>query len=97
MLYIKLVGSTVLSVSRGFFKDSHIRVYAHCAKPSDLYKKGSVVLYILNLKQVNATISLTTKELYQSTRDIYWLEPGDDNGLRSKLVGHNLDHASHLC
>ena len=72
-------------------------MYAHCAKPSDLYKKGSVVLYILNLKQVNATISLTTKELYQSTRDIYWLEPGDDNGLRSKLVGHNLDHASHLC
>ena len=81
---MRLVGPSVLSVLNGAKKGRAVRVYAHCVRPSDRYKKGGVVLYMLNLLKSEANVTLSDENLYKSSIDVYWLEPGDNNGLLSK-------------
>lgn len=87
LLYLRLVGPVVLSVFNATELGRSVRAYAHCVRYSERYKQGGVVLYVLNLMKSKATISLSNKELSQSTRDVYWLEPGNENeGILSKYV-----------
>ncbi|KAH9514040.1 hypothetical protein Btru_030058, partial [Bulinus truncatus] len=77
VLFKKLVAGPVLTIER---QPDKIRVYANCASTA-LYPPGAVVVYLLNLR--NTTASLSLSQFVDSTIDIYLRTLGDSDGLLS--------------
>ncbi|XP_046326167.1 hyaluronoglucuronidase-like isoform X2 [Haliotis rufescens] len=77
VLYKRLVGSHVFNLTST--ADKSVRVYAHCAKQTSVYKygAGSVVVYAMNLH--TSDVTLTVPQFAGQTRDVYWLTSPNNN------------------
>ncbi|XP_012942806.1 heparanase isoform X2 [Aplysia californica] len=87
LLYKRLILGPVLNAT---FEPSisHLRVYAHCVRRDFYnYPQGAVVLYYLNLRDSNVTLTLDQFE--GQSLDLFLLSPGDGAGPLSKLVKLN--------
>ncbi len=78
------MGPDVLQVVNGLESGRMTRMYAHCARSAAGYASGAVVVYVLNIHTTQAFVHLSDAEMASSSRDVYWLEPGDRAGLLSK-------------
>ncbi|KAG9265511.1 heparanase [Astyanax mexicanus] len=93
LLYKRLVGPEVLKITAASKSGQNLRlrIYSHCTnKHSSSYRRGSVTMFILNLRKNPATISLPA-QLLNSTVEAYVLqapEPGLE-GLKSRSVALN--------
>ncbi|XP_078391527.1 heparanase [Cetorhinus maximus] len=92
LIYKKLVGTKVLNVSavhRDAASNGTLRVYMHCTNPnSQIYQKGSVTMFALNLSDQDKRILLCCS-LFNKTVQ-FLLQPGDsEEGLYSQSVQLN--------
>ncbi|XP_067850484.1 heparanase [Heptranchias perlo] len=92
LIYKRLVGTKVLNVSAVHSDEASngtLRVYMHCTNPnSQIYQKGSVTMFALNLSDQDKHILLCCS-LFNKTVQ-YLLQPGDrEKGLYSQSVQLN--------
>ncbi|XP_041042096.1 heparanase isoform X2 [Carcharodon carcharias] len=92
LIYKKLVSTKVLNVSavhRDAASNGTLRVYMHCTNPnSQIYQKGSVTMFALNLSDQDKRILLCCS-LFNKTVQ-FLLQPGDsEEGLYSQSVQLN--------
>ncbi|ELT94291.1 hypothetical protein CAPTEDRAFT_160540 [Capitella teleta] len=88
VLFKKLAGNRVLEVARATLQNQ-VRFYAHCTNTKlSTYPSGTVTYFGLNMltSEVNLTL---TEEHMTLTKHLYWLTPGDDQGLISKHIALN--------
>uniref|UniRef100_H2YI60 Uncharacterized protein n=1 Tax=Ciona savignyi TaxID=51511 RepID=H2YI60_CIOSA len=93
LLYKRLVGNKVLNATASkcrkgqcfAFGKGSVRIYAHCAK--EKFKRGSVVLYFINLWPRRLHLSFHLPE--NSIGYMYLLKPGESGNLTSTSVRLN--------
>uniref|UniRef100_UPI00398F4D0F heparanase n=1 Tax=Pristiophorus japonicus TaxID=55135 RepID=UPI00398F4D0F len=92
LIYKRLVGTKVLNVSAVHSDEGSsgtLRVYMHCTNPnSQVYRKGSVTMFALNLGNQDKRILLCCRLFNQTVQ--YLLQPGNsEKGLHSQSVQLN--------
>ncbi|KAI6656754.1 Heparanase-like [Oopsacas minuta] len=87
LLYRRLVGSKVLSVTGSTSRERKVRIYAHCQNGT---KNGSVVIYLMNLAVSGQEIEIRNDPMKVSPQ--YWyLLSSPDPDLSSKVILLNGD------
>ncbi|CAG9771071.1 unnamed protein product [Ceutorhynchus assimilis] len=85
VLYKKLVGTKVLSLSNDGTSANTIRLYAHCAKDNDLWDDSAVVVFGFNTADESASFTIKGLEVSEA----YSYEMTAESNLYSQLVKLN--------
>ncbi|XP_050301620.1 heparanase-like [Anthonomus grandis grandis] len=88
VLYKQLVSSTVLSLTSSENSESPVRMYAHCAKKTDLWDTSAVVLFGLNVNGTSNSIFTWSGFEYDKT-NVYSYELTFDGSLYSQNIKLN--------
>lgn len=76
LLHKTLVGREVFDAKIQTSNENHVYLYCQCAKASNKYEKGSIVIFGVNLSPEDATINFQVAKI--TTVHEYVLSPGFD-------------------